>query len=117
MTKEIIIPFEYDFCGWFMEYGLAEVRKNGKCGFVNYENEVIIPIEYDRVGVFGFQSGLCLVEKDNKSGFIDKNNNFIIPLKYGSSSGEFCERIACIEISEQNCTYYKYITQDDKDAF
>lgn len=74
-SKEIIIPFEYDFCGWFLEYELAEVRKNGKSGFVNPQNEIIIPLEYDRVGLFGFKYGICLVEKDGKCGFIDKNNN------------------------------------------
>ena len=65
-SKEIIIPFEYDFCGWFLEYELAEVRKNGKSGFVNPQNEIIIPLEYDRVGLFGFKYGICLVEKDGK---------------------------------------------------
>ena len=116
-SKEIIIPFEYDFCGWFLEYELAEVRKNGKSGFVNSQNEIIIPLEYDRVGLFGFKYGICLVEKDGKCGFIDKNNNFVIPLKYGSSSEEFFEGIACAEVIENNNSFYKYIFPNDKDAF
>lgn len=116
-SKEIIIPFEYDFCGWFLEYELAEVRKNGKSGFVNLQNEIIIPLEYDRVGLFGFKYGICLVEKDGKCGFIDKNNNFVIPLKYGSSSEEFFEGIACVEVIENNNSFYKYIFPNDKDAF
>lgn len=116
-SKEIIIPFEYDFCGWFLEYKLAEVRKNGKCGFINSKNEIIIPLEYERVGLFGFKYGICLVEKDGKCGFIDKNNNFVIPLKYGSSSGEFLEGIACVEVIENNNSFYKYIFSNDKDAF
>lgn len=48
---------------------------------------------------------------------IDKNNNFVIPLKYGSSSGEFFEGIACVEVNEKSETYYKYIFTNDKDAF
>lgn len=116
-TKEVIIPFKYDSCWFFMEFGLAQVCKNGKYGFVNSENKIVIPIEYDRVGIFGFQSGLCLVEKNNNCGLIDKNNNLIIPLKYGSSSGEFIEGIACVEVLNKKGNYYKYITIDDKDAF
>lgn len=116
-STEVIIPFEYDFCGWFLEYKLAEARKNGKYGFVNSQNEIIIPLEYDRVGLFGFKYGICLVEKDGKCGFIDKNNNFVIPLKYGSSSGEFLEGIACVEVLENNKSFYKYIFQNDKDVF
>ena len=115
--NNIIIPFEYDFCGWFLEYELAEVRKNGKSGFVNSQNEIIIPLEYDRVGLFGFKYGICLVEKDGKCGFIDKNNNFVIPLKYSSSSEEFFEGIACVEVIENNNSFYKYIFPNDKDAF
>ena len=116
-TTEVIIPFEYDFCGWFLEYELAEVRKNDKCGFVNPKNEIIIPLEYSRVGLFGFKYGICLVEKDGKCGFIDKNNNFVISLKYGSSSGEFFEGIACVEVNGKSEIYYKYIFTNDKDAF
>ena len=116
-TKEIITPYEYDFCWFFQEYGLAEVRKNGKCGFINSHNKIIIPIEYDSVGTFGFQSGLCLVEKNNKCGFIDPNNNLVMPLKFGSETGEFMEGIACVEVLNKKGNYYKYITQDGKDAF
>ena len=116
-TKEVIIPYEYDSCWFFMEFSLAQVCKNGKYGFINIKNEIVIPIEYDSVGTFGFQSGLCLVEKNNNCGFIDKNNNLIIPLKYGSSSGEFIEGIACVEVPNKNGNYYKYITIEDKDAF
>ena len=110
-----IIPLEYDYCGNFFEYELAEVRQNGKCGFINPKNEIVIPLEYDRVGLFGFCAGICLVEKDGKCGFIDKDNNF--PLKYGSASAEFIEGLACVEVNEKSETYYKYIFPNDKDAF
>lgn len=69
------------------------------------------------MGLFGFKYGICLVEKDGKCGFIDKNNNFVIPLKYGSSSEEFFEGIACVEVIENNKSFYKYIFPNDKDAF
>src|SRR5699024_9888466 len=116
-STETVIPFEYDFCGFFFEYELAEVRKNGKCGFINPKNEIVIPLEYDRVGLFGFKYGIWLVEKDGNCGSIDKNNNFIIPLKYGGSSGEFLDGIACVEVNNKSETYYKYIFPNDEDAF
>lgn len=116
-ATEIVIPFEYDYCDYFFEYELARVKKNGKYGFINSKNEIIIPIEYDRIGLLGFKYGICLVEKDGLCGFIDNNNNFVIPLIYGASSNEFIEGIACVEVNKKAKTYYKYINTNGEDAF
>lgn len=115
--NEIVIPFEYDDCDNFYEYELARVKKNGKYGFINPKNEIVIPIEYDRIGDFGFKFGICLVEKDGRCGFIDKDNNLVIPLMYGTSSNEFIEGIAGVEVNREAETYYKYISTNGDDAF
>ena len=115
--NKTVIPFEYDYCDNFYEYELAKVKKNRKYGFINPKNEIVIPIEYDRVGVFGFKYGVCLVEKDGCCGFIDKDNNFVIPLMYGTSSNEFIEGIACVEVNREAETYYKYISTNGDNAF
>ena len=112
-----IIPFEYEYCDYFFEYKLAIVQKNEKYGFINSKNEIVIPIEYDRIGDFGFKFGICLVEKDGRCGFIDKDNNFVIPLMYGTSSNEFIEGIACVEVNREAETYYKYISTNGDDTF
>lgn len=64
----------------------------------------------------GLNTEFVLSKKTENAGLY-KNNNFVIPLKYGSSSGEFFEGIACVEVNEKSETYYKYIFTNDKDAF
>ena len=100
-----------------MNTSLLESKKNGKYGFINPKNEIVIPIEYDMIGDFGFKFGICIVEKDGRCGFIDKDNNFVIPLMYGVSSNEFKEGIACVEVNREAETYYKYISTNGDDAF
>ena len=100
-----------------MNTSLQKKKKNGKYGFINPKNEIVIPIEYDMIGDFGFKFGICIVEKDGRCGFIDKDNNFVIPLMYGTSSNEFIEGIACVEVNSGAETYYKYISTNGEDAF
>ena len=54
--------------------------KNGKWGFTNSDYEIVIPFEYDDIGVFS--EGLAYVKKNNKFGFYDKNGKLIVPLIY-----------------------------------
>ena len=116
-ATETVIPFEYDYCNYFFEHELAEVKKTGKYGFINPKNEIVIPLIYDRLGTFSFKYGICLVEKDGYCGFIDNDNNFVIPLIYGTSSNEFIEGTACVEVNNGDETYYKYISTNGEDAF
>ncbi len=51
--------------------GLAAVKKDGKWGFVNQKNEVVVPIVYKDVGFF--QKGYSLVIKEDKFELINKN--------------------------------------------
>lgn len=79
----------YEYVGEVDEYGLREVQTNGKCGYINQNNEEILPIIYDSVG--SFSEGLAAVEKDGLYGYIDITGKFVIPLSfdlaYGFSSG------------------------------
>lgn len=57
------------------------VKQNGKWGFVNKNNEFIIPAQYDEAYNVG-EDGLWVVKQNGKWGFIDKNNEFVIPAQY-----------------------------------
>lgn len=46
------------------------VAKNDKWGFINKNNEIVIPLIYDDVD--GFSEGLAKVEKDGKTFIINK---------------------------------------------
>jgi hypothetical protein len=65
-------------------YGLAAIcTKSDRTGwgFVNLNNELVIPAKYDYVNSFN-EDGLAIVEIDDKKGVIDTTGKIVIPLKY-----------------------------------
>lgn len=79
--SETIAP-QYENAGLFSE-GLAAVKKNGKWGYINTDNEVVIPFQYDAAGVFneGYAVVGTLVSGDEywhtyAMGFIDTEGNY-----------------------------------------
>lgn len=79
--KELITP-QYEDATTFND-GLLAVKKDGKWGYVNENNDIIIPFEYDFAG--NFSEGLAVVGELNydtyynkayKVGFIDKQGNY-----------------------------------------
>lgn len=62
----------------FKSEPLFPVRKGNEWGVINKRNEVIIPIQYDRVQEFG--QDLFLVKRNGKSGIINSENNILVPL-------------------------------------
>lgn len=87
-NKPFTSEYVYDEIGEFHE-GLAEVKRNMKCGFINDKGQEIIPCEYD--GFYGsFKKGYCVVIKDSYDdtywGVIDKDNKVIIQLLYDDIS-------------------------------
>lgn len=70
----------YDNIAFNITDELIAVSKDGKSGFINRRNEVVIPFEYDEA--YPFINGMVYVELYGKSGFINKNGKEIIPIKY-----------------------------------
>ena len=75
---------------WVFSDGLAAVMKDGKIGFINANNEVVIPFQFDysdecRMYDFGylFHSGYCIMTNtDGDLGLIDKSGNWVIEPSY-----------------------------------
>lgn len=80
-TGKTVIPFKlnYDYIGWFSE-GMANVRRNGKYGYINRSGQLVIPLKYSNVG--SFSEGVARAELNGKYGFIDKTGKVVIPFKY-----------------------------------
>lgn len=55
-----------------------------KAGFVTYNNETVIPFEYDDARNFT-ENGLAAVKQNGKWGYIDKAGNVVIPFKYDNA--------------------------------
>ena len=76
VEKRLEIAKKYDDV-WSFSEGLACVKLNGKCGFIDKSGKEIIPCIYDVA--YEFSDGLVGVELNGKWGFIDKSGKEIIP--------------------------------------
>lgn len=80
---DIIIPLgKYKFLNPVDEYGMILAGKDGKEGFIDINENILIPFDYDDVGVFSKCVDLAPVIKDKKQGFINRNGDMVIPLEY-----------------------------------
>jgi hypothetical protein len=101
IAQKVITEPQYFEISGFSE-GLATVKKRKPdygfiYGAVDANGTVIIPVEYDYLGVL--KEGLINFQKDNKMGFLDKNNKIIIPAMYYNFSA-FSDGLAAVKISE-----------------
>lgn len=60
--------------------GLCKVSKKGKFGFVNLQNDMVIPIEFDSCSDFILEK--VIVVKNNKMGVRDIYNQEIMPCTF-----------------------------------
>lgn len=75
---------------WVFSEGLAAVMRDGKIGFINPQNEVVIPFQFDysdkcskyNLGYL-FHNGYCIMSnKEGDFGLIDKSGNWVIEPSY-----------------------------------
>lgn len=78
-----VIPAMYDEVFCFKE-GLASVEIDGKCGFIDSENNIAVPFDYDIA--MSFSDGLAMVARGEKCGYINKNNEVVIPFEYDAGT-------------------------------
>jgi hypothetical protein len=71
---------------WLFSQGLAAVMKDGKIGFINEKNEVVIPFEFRysyQNRCYIFEGGRCVVSyKDGKMGIIDTAGRCVLEPVY-----------------------------------
>ena len=84
---EMVIAPEYDHA-WLFSEGLAAVVKDNKVGFINKDNELVIPYKFDygyrefKVD-FVFEGGFSIMTDDRGAcGLIDKSGNWVVEPKY-----------------------------------
>lgn len=84
---DIIIPFgKYKFLNPIDEYGMILAHKDEKKGYIDIYENILIPFDYDNIGVFSKCVNLAPVIKNGKQGFIDRQGNIVIPLEYDALS-------------------------------
>jgi len=90
----VIIKAEYDYAYSF-DSNLADVKKNGKWGFVDKYGKKIIPLEYDTVGFFG-EKRVVWAKKMEKWGVINNVGDVIINFDYDEVR-DFNEGLASVK--------------------
>lgn len=83
-----VIPAQYDRA-WVFSEGLAAVMKDGKIGFINVRNEVVLSFQYDYADRDGlaidylFRDGYCtMTDKRGACGLIDHSGKWVVAPKY-----------------------------------
>lgn len=91
-----LVPFKWDNIAYFSQ-GLAGVKMGNRCGFININGDIAIPIEYEETHNFN-GAGYANVKKGGHWGVIDIHNNVIVPFVYDnaltSSNEEECDNIS-----------------------
>lgn len=110
-TGRVVIDAETNnYCkAWVFSEGLAAVMKDGKIGFINAQNEVVIPFKFDysdecRMYDFGylFHNGYSIMTNANGDlGLIDKSGNWVVEPSYD-------------EIWAPHMSGYRVIVKDSK---
>ncbi|MEO7308799.1 MAG: WG repeat-containing protein [Chitinophagaceae bacterium] len=70
---------KWDYVSTYID-GLAAATLNGKSGYVDMNEQEIVPVIYDVV--YLFWEGLSAVKLNGKYGYVDKKGKLVIPLKY-----------------------------------
>lgn len=91
-TGEIMIDAENNDYerAWVFSEGIAAVMKDGKVGFINTDNETVIPFRFDYEAGCGtwdlgfvFHEGLCcMIGADDKTGLIDTSGEWVVKAEY-----------------------------------
>ena len=83
----IVIPLgKYSFLNPIDDQGMILAKKDGKEGFIDINENILIPFIYDDVGVFSECVDLAPAVKNKKQGFINRKGETIIPFEYDYTS-------------------------------
>lgn len=75
------IPVEYSYLG-FLKEGLINFQKDSKMGFLDKNNNVVIPAMYPNFSDFNDGLAAVKIPETGKYGYIDKANKLVIAAEY-----------------------------------
>ena len=116
-TGKVVIPVKYEVEGGNYKSfsdGMVSVFKNGKHGFMNKDQKLVVPHKYDYV--MAFNDGVAAVQNDGLFGVIDKTGKVIVPIKY-EHIGSFGNGLATTSVTDDSDTVlYGYMNKTGKVA-
>lgn len=81
----------YEYIGYWEDYDLALVKRDGKYGYMNKNFEEVVECKYNAIR--GFSDGLARVERGGLYGYVDNTGKVIIPLEYDNTDYDFYKGI------------------------
>lgn len=76
-----ITPWEDSFTGYnFFVEGRAQIKRDGKYGYIDYSGKTVIPCKFDH-GSF-FYGKYAIVQNESKYGVINRTGNYVVIPKY-----------------------------------
>ena len=82
--RTVVINNKYDFIG-IETAGYIRVDIGDKMGFMDIDGNIVIPIEYENDGAYGYVQGngtYAIVKKDGKFGAVDMENKTLVNFSY-----------------------------------
>ena len=83
-SRSVIINSKYEKIG-IEKSGYIRVDIGDKMGFIDLEGNIVIPIEYENDGAYGYVQGngtYVIVKKNGKYGAVDMNNKVLVDCTY-----------------------------------
>lgn len=97
--KKLVIPYEYEDAETYAVGNNIAVKKNGKWGLINENNQVLIPFEYEMI--YSSCDHTTSAKKNGKWGVIDINSNeILIPFEYEQTGKTFHSKILGVKKGE-----------------
>lgn len=86
----------YDDLGLYGEYDMWPVQRDGLWGFVDQHGELILPCEWEEVGMV--VDGRAPVQKNGLWGVIDRTGKQIVPCEWGGASVDFYGGLLVLDV-------------------
>ncbi|MDQ3394848.1 MAG: WG repeat-containing protein [Bacteroidota bacterium] len=96
IENKAITAYEYDMAYNFNN-GLAPVKKNGKWGYIDKKNNLVIDFKYDDASAFS--DGLAVVKVDSKKGIINLKGEFVFHPQFDTAN-DFQNEVAEVEVND-----------------
>lgn len=106
----------YDECSAFCE-GLAAVKKDGKCGYIDVHGKAVVPLIYCECA--DFHEGVARVKYDDgRYGFINNTGNKIFDTMFGDCAKQYESGV--LQVYGDNCQLFNIrgvrINQEEYDS-
>lgn len=113
LKNELVVPFDYEYPYFnnigscYFKNGLAQVKKDKKCGYINAQGDTVIPFRYSTLGYF--YNGFASVERDSLYGYVDTLGQEYLIKEFDNEKPEWGEiSKAPMEIPDYSDKLYVY---------